>query len=153
MFRSTKTYGHERGFSCVFRQPRAESHCRFLHGYSLSFKFTFACVERDSNGWVMDFGGLKPIKEWLEHTFDHTTILDARDPALMDFRVLAERGVVDLRVFHNGVGCEAFAHHAGIYVQQWLNDNPRNKLSRSLWLHSCEVAEHGSNSAIWIQEF
>lgn len=32
---STKTYGHNIGLSAVFRQPHADSHCRFLHGYSL----------------------------------------------------------------------------------------------------------------------
>ena len=38
---STKTYGHNIGLSAVFRQPNADhSHCHFLHGYSLAFKFT-----------------------------------------------------------------------------------------------------------------
>jgi 6-pyruvoyltetrahydropterin/6-carboxytetrahydropterin synthase len=37
-----KTYGHELGLSACFRQHRAKSHCRFLHGYPLSFTFTFA---------------------------------------------------------------------------------------------------------------
>lgn len=38
---STKTYGHEVGLSATFRQWRAKSHCRLLHGYSLSFRFEF----------------------------------------------------------------------------------------------------------------
>ena len=37
----TKTYGHDLGLSCCFRQWGASSHCRFLHGYALSFSFTF----------------------------------------------------------------------------------------------------------------
>ena len=33
---STKTYGHNIGLACVFRQPNADhSHCHLLHGYSL----------------------------------------------------------------------------------------------------------------------
>ena len=36
VWRSTKTYGHEEGLSCCFRQWRAtHSHCRLLHGYAL----------------------------------------------------------------------------------------------------------------------
>ena len=32
---STKTYGHNIGLACVFRQPNADhSHCHLLHGYS-----------------------------------------------------------------------------------------------------------------------
>jgi 6-pyruvoyltetrahydropterin/6-carboxytetrahydropterin synthase len=50
-----KTYGHELGLSTCFRQHRAKSHCRFLHGYPLSFTFTFAATQRDENGWVIDF--------------------------------------------------------------------------------------------------
>ena len=32
MFLSTKTYGHDLGLSAAFRQWRAESHCRLIHG-------------------------------------------------------------------------------------------------------------------------
>ena len=46
---STKTYGHNIGLSACFRQPHADhSHCRFLHGYSLQFKFTFEADELDN---------------------------------------------------------------------------------------------------------
>ena len=46
---STKTYGHNIGLSAVFRQPHADhSHCKFLHGYSLAFKFTFGCSDLDN---------------------------------------------------------------------------------------------------------
>jgi 6-pyruvoyltetrahydropterin/6-carboxytetrahydropterin synthase len=69
---STKHYGHNIGLSAVFRQPKADhSHCHLLHGYSLAFTFTFGCDELDNKNWVVDFGGLKPLKAWLEDQFDH----------------------------------------------------------------------------------
>jgi 6-pyruvoyltetrahydropterin/6-carboxytetrahydropterin synthase len=38
-FKSTKIFD---GFSTVFRQWKAEdTHCKFLHGYGISFKITF----------------------------------------------------------------------------------------------------------------
>lgn len=150
MFHSTKTWGHEEGLSCVFRQWRADSHCNLLHGYALKVRLEFACVTLDDRNWVMDFGGLKEIKEWLKSWFDHTTIIASDDPHLEIFEELADKGLISLRVLSH-VGCEIFARHIGIYVQQWLNDKPCNKHSRNLWVHSCEVAEHGGNSAIWIQ--
>jgi 6-pyruvoyltetrahydropterin/6-carboxytetrahydropterin synthase len=56
---STKTYGHNIGLACVFRQPNADhSHCHLLHGYSLAFKFTFGCKELDDKNWAVDFGEL-----------------------------------------------------------------------------------------------
>ena len=81
---STKTYGHNIGLSAVFRQPHADhSHCRFLHGYSLAFKFTFGCSSLDHRNWAVDFGGLKPLKNWLEDTFDHKTVIDINDLSLI----------------------------------------------------------------------
>ena len=74
---STKHYGHNIGLSAVFRQPNADhSHCHLLHGYSLQFKFTFACDHLDNKNWAVDFGGLKQIKKWLEDHFDHKTAID-----------------------------------------------------------------------------
>ena len=43
---STKTYDHNEGLSCAFRQWRAEdSHCRFIHGYAIAVSLTFGCKE------------------------------------------------------------------------------------------------------------
>ena len=67
---STKTYGHEEGLSCMFRQPLAtHSHCSLLHGYALSFSFKFGCNHLDDKNWVVDFGDLKDLKAWLKDSF------------------------------------------------------------------------------------
>ena len=59
-YRSTKTYGHNEGLSCCFRQWRAShSHCQQVHGYALAFRFVFATHTLDENNWCLDFGGLK----------------------------------------------------------------------------------------------
>lgn len=143
-YKSTKTYTPECGFACSFRQWRAESHCRFLHGYALGFRFTFACHELDERGWVVDFGGLKNLKGWLEDTFDHTCLVAEDDPLMDDLSVLANHGLMQLRVLPK-VGCEAFAELVFEYTEQWLKDagfGPR------CYLESVEVFEHGGNSAI-----
>ena len=88
---STKTYGHNIGLSAVFRQPNADhSHCHLLHGYSLAFKFTFGCKDLDNKNWAVDFGGLKPLKKWLENSFDHKLVLDKNDPHMDKFKELEE---------------------------------------------------------------
>ena len=129
---STKKYGNDRGLSCTFRQWRAShSHCSTLHGYSMGVKLVFESTTLDDRHWVMDFGGLKAFKEWLDWQFDHTTIIAQDDPFLDEFKRLAnlgtmvpsgtgeisklrphERGgVIDLRIVE-GVGCEKFAELA-----------------------------------------
>ncbi len=141
---STKTYGHEVGFSCAFRQWRAESHCRFIHGYALGFKFTFAANSLDHRGWVVDFGGLKDLKAILEGTFDHKTLVAADDPEIEYLRELHLAKVIDM-VEVPATGCEAFARMVFDVTEQYLKDagyGPR------CWLVSVEVMEHGANSAI-----
>ena len=71
-FKSTKRFT---GFPCTHRQWRAESHCRFVHGYSREFYFEFTATELTKEGWVVDFGGLKEIKNWLDHMFGHTFLV------------------------------------------------------------------------------
>jgi len=145
-WQSTKTYGHEEGITACFRQWRADhSHCRFMHGYALSFKLTFESFDLDDRGWVMDFGGLKPVKAWIKDTFDHKTVIAADDPQLDTFRQLDDAGLIQLVVLEGGVGCERFAEHVGKWVSAWLADHhPHVRCIR------VECREHGANSAIWL---
>lgn len=141
---STKTYGHNIGLSAVFRQPLAHSHCKFLHGYSLQFKFIFGCEELDERNWVVDFGGLKPLKKWLEDSFDHKVVVDKEDPMLYKLTELESCGLAELTLF-NGVGVEKFAEHAHTFADQLVREMTDNRC----YCVSAECAEHGSNSAIF----
>ena len=144
-YQSTKTYGHNIGLSACFRQPHANhSHCRFLHGYSLAFRFTFQAAELDDRNWVVDFGGLKPLKKWLEDTFDHKVVLDENDPMMYHFETLQTVGVAELTVL-NGVGVEMFAKHAYNFADKLVREMTDNRC----WVVSVECMEHGANSAIY----
>ena len=144
-YRSTKHYGHEQGFSCAFRQWRAQSHCRLVHGYALAFTFVFEAEELDYRNWVVDFGGLKELKEMLRASFDHTTIVAEDDPDLEWFRTAEKRGMLNLVVLP-AAGCEKFAEMVGQVTMQLLIDLGYGNRVR---LVSCEVREHGANSAIY----
>lgn len=147
-FQSTKTYGHDLGLSVAFRQWRADSHCQFLHGYALAIKLTFECSELDERNWVVDFGGLKTIKEMLVNTFDHKTVIAEDDPELEWFQQGDIDRVLDLVVIPD-TGCEKFAEYIFGFVNQWLAGagyKPR------CWLASVEVKEHGANSALVINK-
>lgn len=141
---STKTYGHEIGLSACFRQWRADSHCRFMHGYALAFRFEFETEWLDDRNWVVDFGGLKALKQKLEERFDHKTVVAADDPELATFQMLADRRLIQLVVLPN-VGCEAFAYEARMLAQGWLVHGGLDKRVR---VRSVECREHGANSAI-----
>jgi len=145
VYRSTKTFDHNEGLSCCFRQWRAgHSHCRLVHGYALAFKFVFAASELDERNWCYDFGGLKDVKKWLHDNFDHTMIVAEDDPHLLTFTSLAESDVVDLRVLPS-VGCEAVAEYVFSHVDAVVGEKTQGRV----WLESVEVREHGGNSALY----
>jgi len=144
MFRSTKHYGHELGLSACFRQWRANSHCNLLHGYALAFTFTFEAEYLDERNWVVDFGGLDRLKERLKHNFDHKLVVAQDDPHLETLCALAQDQLASVMVLPY-VGCEAFAKF-GFQLAQ-------DVLAHMGVIHarvvSCEVREHGANSAIY----
>ena len=129
--------------SCAFRQPFASSHCRFLHGYRLIAKFTFACDVLDANNWVVDFGAVGELKNILEKQFDHTTVVWNKDPQLELFKLLNERGVIDLRVMEGGVGIEKFAEFCLNTANEWVQKLTNGRC----WVKNVEVWEHEKNSA------
>lgn len=143
IYRSTKTYGHSEGLSCCFRQwPAGDSHCKLLHGYALAFKLVFATDRLDERNWCFDFGGLKQIRAWLHHMFDHTVLVAMDDPEREAFERLAERGLADVRHLP-AVGCEAIARFVFEYVAAFAADRTEGRV----WLESVEVSEHSGNAA------
>ncbi len=142
-WRVIKTYGHAEGLSCCFRQWQAgHSHCRFIHGYALAFRFTFVAASLDDRAWCIDFGGLKKLRAWLHEMFDHTLVVAADDPELPRLQDLAAHGVVQLRVLPV-VGCEAFAAHA----HGWAAAFVQRETDGRVRLERVEVHEHAGNAA------
>ena len=141
-FESGKTYSHSTGHSCAFRQWRADSHCNLIHGYALQFELQFGSRSLDEKNWVVDFGGLKELKEWLKYMFDHTYLIATDDPHFDTFVELADKNLVDLREVE-AVGCERFAELTFDKASSIIAD----KYGDRCWVESVTVREHESNSA------
>lgn len=149
-FQSSKIFD---GFSTVFRQHSAEgTHCRFLHGYGVSFKITFE-GELDNRNWVWDFGGMKRAKnqidgmtpkDWMNHMFDHTVILAEHDPLLPTFSQLDRGGYLQLRIIPD-VGAEKFAE----YIFEKVNDFVLLETRGRVRVKKVKFMEHKKNSATY----
>ena len=149
-FQSTKLFD---GFSTVFRQWKAEgTHCRFLHGYGVSFRVWFE-GELDERNWVWDFGGMKRAngkidgknpKEWMDYMFDHTTIVATDDPGIGGFRTMNELGIIQLRELE-AVGAEQFAK----YIFEKLNTFVQEETSGRVSVVRVEFMENNKNTAIY----
>ena len=150
-FTSTKVFD---GFSTCFRQWKAETtHCRFLHGYGISFKLWFE-GELDDRNWVWDFGGMKRAKgtidgkspkDWFDYMFDHTVIVAEDDPQLDKYFVKLERnGTIQLRVVP-ATGAEKFAEFIYNKVNPFIVEETEGRVK----IAKVEFREHGKNTAIY----
>ena len=150
MFKSTKLFD---GFSCVFRQWKAETtHCRFLHGYGVSFRVWFE-GELDERNWVWDFGGMKRAKgnidgmnpkAWMDYMFDHTTLVAEDDPGLGGFKTMDQIGIIQLRVIP-ATGAESFAK----FIYNKLNPFIQEETNGRVKIVRVEFMEHAKNTAIY----
>lgn len=144
-YKTAKKYD---GFSCCFRQWRAEgTHCRFLHGYGVSFEITFEADSLDHRNWVYDFGGFKrsktmDIDKILKDWFDHTVWVAQDDPCLEEFKELDKLGAIVLNVAPS-LGCEIFAEKILILVNGFLELETKGKVIAS----SVTFRENEKNSA------
>jgi len=144
-YQSTKTFGHELGLSACFRQWRADSHCRLLHGYALSIHIVFEADDLDERNWVVDFGSMGGLKQLIKDTFDHKLIVAEDDPMLMHLGELEKHGLAEI-VILPATGCERFAQHVWEMATVWLKEQGHLPRCRVV---SVEVREHGANSAIF----
>ena len=150
IFQSTKVFD---GFSTCFRQWKATTtHCKYLHGYGVSFKLWFE-GELDNRNWVWDFGGMKRAvnkidgmnpKQWFDYMFDHTVVVSTDDPALETFRQMDKDGFIQLREV-DYVGAERFAQFIYDKVNPFINEETKGRVS----IAKVEFREHGKNSAIY----
>ena len=147
-YTSTKLFD---GYSACFRQWKADgTHCRFLHGYAVSFRVWFE-GELDHRNWVFDFGGMKRAKttiggmspkEFFAHMLDHTTIVSKDDPYLETFQQMDEDGIIQLRIM-DAVGCEQFAKYLYDIINRFLDGETEGRVKAV----NVEVYEHERNSA------
>jgi 6-pyruvoyltetrahydropterin/6-carboxytetrahydropterin synthase len=151
-FQSSKVFD---GFSTVFRQWKAETtHCRFVHGYGISFKVYFE-GDLDERNWVWDFGGMKRAKtqidgkspkEWMDYMFDHTLIVAEDDPFIKAFQQMEEAGVAQVRIIP-ATGAEKFAE----YIYNKLNEFVDTETEGRVRVTKVKFMEHGKNAACYVE--
>ena len=149
-FQSSKVFD---GFSTVFRQWRAtDTHCRFVHGYGVSFKVYFE-GELDERNWVWDFGGMKRAKtqidgkspkEWMDYMFDHTLVVAEDDPFKNAFLEMDNAGAAQVRIIP-ATGAEKFAE----YIFNKINEFVQTETEGRVRVTKVKFMEHGKNAAYY----
>ena len=151
-YQSSKVFD---GFSTVFRQWKAENtHCRFVHGYGISFKVYFE-GGLDERNWVWDFGGMKRAKTlidgrqpkaWMDYMFDHTMIIAEDDPEIKAFQQMDAVGVAQVRIIP-ATGAEKVAE----YIYNKLNEFVKTETDNRVRVIKVKFMEHGKNAAYYCE--
>ena len=149
-FQSSKVFD---GFSTVFRQWKADTtHCKYVHGYGISFKIYFE-GDLDERNWVCDFGGMKRAKgkidgkspkDWFDYMFDHTLILAEDDPYIKAFEEMGTAGVAQVRVIP-ATGAEKFAEYIYTKVNKFVQEETNNRVR----VIKVKFMEHNKNAAYY----
>lgn len=133
--------------SVAFRNYAAEhSHCRLVHGHDLSVRLKFAATTLDARNWVVDYGGLKEIKGYLEDTFDHKYIASMSDPNLSDLQKLEAAGILELQIVE-AFSVEKLAEAIGEQIITFFEIHPDKHIRENVRLWEVTIYEGQKNSS------
>jgi len=120
--------------------------CASVHGYDREVEFTFA-GEVDDHGWIVPFGELGPVKQFLEYYFDHVTVLPADDPRLGQIteELTVPGGLLGtLRVLPSGVSMEM----SSLFIWEHVNHYIYKVTNGRCYVERVRVYEHNRNDAM-----
>jgi 6-pyruvoyltetrahydropterin/6-carboxytetrahydropterin synthase len=128
------------------RQHRHAGHCAFIHGHNWTITLTFACHETDTCGFVVDFGMLKYLRDWVNEHLDHACVFNEDDP---------EKDVLLAKYDHlfksyvlPSCSSEGLAQH----IYEIFNPMVQTKTKDRAWITQVEVEEDSKNSATYCPE-
>ena len=147
-FESTKKLGP---ISVGHRQWRDDGHCAWVHGYGRYIQFTFE-GDLDERQWVMDFGDLKDVKQWLEDQWDHRVMIASDDPQLEKLKEMHALNIMNINVMDVdkgwGPGIEASCKFVHDHVAPMIDKKTHGRVK----LSKVEIWEHERNSAVYTVE-
>lgn len=108
-------------------QHNHTGHCRFSHGHNWVIKLTFVASSLDLNGFIVDFGRLKYLKDWMKENLDHKHLFNADDakglevlknhPDFFDPLIVKDASCEGLCVYFHEVFSKLIAEHEGDRVK------------------------------------
>lgn len=120
--------------------------CASIHGYDRSVHLTFSGTI-DEHGWLIPFGELGKVKEFLEYYFDHTTVLPADDPRIdFDKTDMFDSTLFGtLRILPYGVSMEM----SSMFIWEHVDPYIRFITNGRAYVSKVESIEHERNSAFF----
>jgi 6-pyruvoyltetrahydropterin/6-carboxytetrahydropterin synthase len=139
MITCSKSY---RDIPLSHRQPLHSGRCSRLHGHSWAITLTFEAQELDENGFIIDFGDLHFIKDWIDLNLDHATALKKSDPMREECEKLEEMGLLKI-LWLDSASCEGIAQFLYHIFQPMIEEKTQDRVR----LQSLLLEEDSKNSA------
>ena len=144
MITCTKSY---RDIPLSHRQPLHGGRCSRLHGHSWAITLTFGAKELDDNGFVIDFGDLHFIRDWIDQNLDHATALKKSDPMRAEFEKLEQMGLLKI-LWVDSASCEGIAQSLYHTFQPMIEQKTKGRVR----IQSLHLEEDSKNSATYSPE-
>ena len=141
MITCTKSY---RDIPLSHRQPHHRGRCSRLHGHSWAVTLTFEAKELDDNGFVIDFGDLHFLKDWIDLNLDHATALKKSDPLRAECEKLEQMGLLKI-LWVDSASCEGIAQFLYHTFQPMIEVKTKGRVR----LQSLHLEEDSKNSATY----
>ena len=141
MITCTKSY---RDIPLSHRQPLHRGRCSRLHGHSWAVTLTFGTKELDDNGFVIDFGDLHFLKEWIDQNLDHATALKKSDSMRKECEKLEQMGLLKI-LWVDSASCEGIAQFLYHTFQPMIEEKTKGRVH----LQSLHLEEDSKNSATY----
>ena len=139
MITCSKTY---RDIPLSHRQPFHSGRCARLHGHSWTITLTFEAENLDSNGFVIDFGDLHFIEDWIDENLDHGILLCSDDPEKEKLLQLASDGLLQI-TWVESASCEGIARFLYETFQPMVDAQTKGRA----WIKSVHLKEDSKNAA------
>jgi 6-pyruvoyltetrahydropterin/6-carboxytetrahydropterin synthase len=139
MITCSKTY---RDIPLSHRQPFHSGRCSRLHGHSWSITLTFEAENLDSNGFVIDFGDLHFIEDWIDENLDHGIVLCSDDPEKEKLLQLASDGLLQI-TWVESASCEGIARFLYETFQPMVDAQTKGRA----WIKSVHLKEDSKNAS------
>jgi 6-pyruvoyltetrahydropterin/6-carboxytetrahydropterin synthase len=141
MITCSKTY---RDIPLSHRQPFHSGRCSRIHGHSWSITITFEAESLDTNGFVIDFGDLHFIEDWIDQHLDHGIVLCSNDPEKGKLEKLATDGLFQI-TWVSSASCEGIAQ----FLFETFQSMVETKTQGRARIQSLHLEEDSKNSALY----
>ncbi len=126
------------------RQFSHDGHCKFVHGHDWSFAVTFGCIHLDKDGFIIDFGKMQFIKEYIARYLDHALLISEKDPELEVFKALDRSKLAKLTIVP-----DCSAEGLAVHLQHEWNLLTIKATEGRAFIKGVQVFEDSKNSATY----